>query len=62
MTTAPPDAILREVCRSGEPDVIEFVTADGHVLLMHAHEVHVEERRRTRETILRLLRERLGQG
>jgi hypothetical protein len=53
---------LREVRRGGEPDELEFITSDGHVLLAHAYGLHADEQLRTREAILRLLVERLGQG
>jgi hypothetical protein len=57
-----PTARLREVARGREPDELQFIASDGRVLLAHAHGVHLEERRRTREAILTLLREQLGQG
>jgi hypothetical protein len=59
---APRDVVPREVRRGREPDEREFITSDGHVLIAHAHGVHIEERRRTREAILRRLEERQGQN
>ena len=52
--------MLREVRRGGEPDELEFIIHDGQVLIAHAHGVHVEERQRTREAILRLLLDALA--
>ncbi len=49
---------LREV-RRGEPDVVELVTTDGDVGLLHAHGVNLEERIRTRERAIALLADAL---
>ena len=53
MAAAPP--VLREVRRGTEPDALEFILTDGTVLIAHAHGIHTDERRRTREALLKVL-------
>lgn len=59
MTTMPAPT-LRDVRRGVEPDELELTTTDGTVLILHAHGVHVDERRRTREAVLQLLVQAFG--
>jgi hypothetical protein len=47
--------VLREVRRGTEPDELEFILADGTVLIAHAHGIQVDEQRRTREALLKVL-------
>lgn len=47
---------LVRVERGAAPDVIELIDDAGLVYLMHAHGVHDDERARTREAVLKLLR------
>ena len=48
--------VLVDVRRGADPDVIEFITDDGNVILARAWGVHPDEQRRTREAIVQLLR------
>ena len=47
--------VLREVRRGTEPDELEFILTDGTVLIAHAHGIHADEQRRTREALLKVL-------
>jgi hypothetical protein len=48
--------VLVDVRRGEALDTLELIDDAGTVLLAHAHGVHDDERLRTREVLLRLLR------
>jgi hypothetical protein len=54
--------VLVRVERGEVFDVIELIDDAGNVLLAHAHGIHDNERLRTREALLRLLRAQLAPG
>jgi hypothetical protein len=48
--------VLVRVERGEAFDVVELIDDAGNVLLAHAHGIHDDERLRTREALLRLMR------
>jgi hypothetical protein len=47
---------LREIRRGECADEVYLVATDGTVTILHAHGVHADERLRTRERALKLLK------
>jgi hypothetical protein len=49
-----PTEKLREI-RRGDADLLELVTTDGAMILLHAHGVHLDEQVCTKERALKVL-------
>ena len=54
------DVRLREVRRGEDPDELQLVTTDGHVILLSGYGLTPDERIRTREAAVTLLSEALA--
>ena len=56
------DSVLVDVRRGAAVDELELIDRAGHVVLLTAYGVNLDERRRTRERAFRLLSTALARG